>query len=175
MFNAPIPGESLTTAPKKYPWERPPEFVDPEDTIQFYLNKLVKADAMEGIMDAIEVGMTIKDTVEGILRMGVANGLHTVDVSLIIAPVLHEFIVGFAKELGIEYDEGFEDKAKMSKEREAKTYLKTKLRLEKQMSKGKGKMPTPRQEVKEEYTKEDLMEPETIPQEEPKGLLVRRK
>lgn len=175
MFNAPIPGESLTTAPKQYAWERPPEIVDPEYAIQFYLNKMVKPDVMEGLMDALEMGMTVKDLTEGMLRMGVSNGIHTIDAGLIIAPVIHEFVVSFAKELGIEYDEGFEDKEKMKKDREAKTYLKTKLRLEKQMSKGKGNVPTPRQEVKEEYTKEDLMEPEAIPQEEPKGLLVRRK
>lgn len=175
MFNAPIPGESLTTAPKQYAWERPPEIVDPEDAIQFYLNKMVKPDVMEGLMDALEMGMTVKDLTEGTLRMGVSNGMHTIDVGLIIAPVIHEFIVGFAKELGIEYDEGFEDKEKMKKDREAKTYLKTKLRLERQMAKGKGRVPTPRQEVKEEYTEEGIMEPEVQPQEEPKGLLVRRK
>lgn len=175
MFNAPIPGESLTTAPKQYPWERPPEFVDPEDAIQFYLNKLVDPSRMEGLMDALELGMTVKDTIEGLLRMGVANGLHTIDVSFIIAPVLHEFVVGFAQELGVDYDEGFEDKVQMKKDQEAKTYLKTKKRLEKMMAKGSGSMPKPSQATKEEYTKEDLMEPETVPQEESKGLLVRRK
>ena len=28
MFDAPIPGQSLTTEPKNYPWERPPEMSD---------------------------------------------------------------------------------------------------------------------------------------------------
>lgn len=176
MFNAPIPGESLTTAPKQYPWERPPEFVDPEDALQFYLNKLNDPDRMEGMMDALEIGMTVKDLVEGLMRMGVANGMHTIDVGLIIAPVIHEFVVGFAKELGVEYDEGFENKEQMKKEREARTYIKTKKRLERQLAKGgKIEMPNASTTVKEEYTKEDLMEPEAVPQEQPKGLLARRK
>ena len=25
MFNAPVPGESLTDEPRNYPWENPPE------------------------------------------------------------------------------------------------------------------------------------------------------
>ena len=41
--------------------------------------------------------------------MGVSDGIHTVDVSLLIAPVLHEFIKGHADRAGIDYNEGFEE------------------------------------------------------------------
>jgi hypothetical protein len=111
---------------------------DPEDVIQMYLMKLTEPKRMEGIMDALEIGMTVKNIVEGVLRVGVANGIHTVDVSLLTAPVLHDYIVGVADELGIDYDEGFEDKEAEKKAVENKTYLKTKVRLEKAMQKNKG-------------------------------------
>ena len=45
--------------------------------------------------------------VEGILRSAVMEGVHSIDVSLIIAPALHEFIKNFADEAGVDYDEGF--------------------------------------------------------------------
>lgn len=177
MFNAPIPGESLTKPPKQYAWERPPEMVDPEDVLQYYLGRLVKPEVMEGIMDALELDMTIKDLTEGMLRMGVANGLHTIDVSLIVAPVIHDFIKSAADDLGVEYDEGWEDKVQVEKDRKAKTYIKTKKRMEKMMKRGDFKNATATQMTKDNYEEEgDLMEPETIPEEAPsKGFIARRK
>lgn len=174
-FDAPIPGESLTGAPKQYPWERPPEMNDPEEVIQFYLNKMVKPDVLEGLMDALEVDITVKDLTEGTLRMGVANGLHSIDVSLIIAPVIHEFIVSAAQELGIEYDEGFVDVKAKKKDEEAKRYLKAKKRLEKMALKGGGSVPKPSAETVEQYKEEDFQEvPEEPVKQAPKGLLERR-
>lgn len=177
MFNAPIPGQSLTTPPKQYAWERPPEMVDPEDVIEFYIGRMNKPEVMEGLMDALELDITVKDLTEGMLRTGVANGLHTIDVSLIVAPVIHDFIVGFADDLGIDYDEGFEDKAQKEKDQKAKTYIKTKKRVEKLMQRGAMEAPTPSKSTVESYEKEgDLMEPETMMQEEaPKGFISRRK
>ncbi len=172
MFNAPIPGESLTKAPKQYPWERPPEMVDPEEVLQTYVRKLNEPDRMEGLMDALEVGFPLKDLVEGLLRTGVANGIHTVDVSLIVAPVIHDYIKSFADELGVEYDEGFEDKEQVKKDREARTYLKTKVMLEKKMQ--SRKIPKASAETIKEY--EDIMEPEVPMEEEakPQPLIARR-
>jgi hypothetical protein len=171
MFNAPIPGESLTKAPKQYPWERPPEKSDPEEVLQAYVRKLNEPDRMEGIMDALEVGLPLKDLVEGLLRTGVSNGIHSVDVSLIVAPVIHEYIKSFADELGVEYDEGFEDKEQVKKDRKARTYLKTKLMLEKKMK--ARKIPKASTETIKEY--EEVMEPE-VPMEEakPEPLIARR-
>ena len=33
MFNAPIPGMSLTTEPKGRPWENPPQYDDVDDVV----------------------------------------------------------------------------------------------------------------------------------------------
>jgi hypothetical protein len=46
---------------------------------------------------------------EGLLRGAVLDGRHSIDVSLIIAPVIHEFIKTTADRVGIDYDEGFPD------------------------------------------------------------------
>lgn len=173
MFNAPIPGESLTKPPRSYPWERPPEMNDPEEVLQTYVRKLNEVDRMEGLMDALEVGFPLKDLVEGLIRTGVANGIHTIDVGMIIAPVIHDYIKSFADELEIEYDEGFEDKEQIQKERKARTYLKTKMMLEKKM-KAK-KISKPSRETQEAYDEEPMEAEEMMPEEEmPKGLIARR-
>lgn len=173
MFNAPIPGESLTKPPRSYPWERPPEMNDPEEVLQTYVRKLNEVDRMEGLMDALEVGFPLKDLVEGLIRTGVANGIHTIDVGMIIAPVIHDYIKSFADELEIEYDEGFEDKEQIQKERKARTYLKTKMMLEKKMKAKKISKPSP--ETQEAYDEEPMEAEEMMPEEEmPKGLIARR-
>lgn len=109
-FQAPIPGQSLTTPPGNFPWERPPEITDPEEVIQMYLTKLSDKERTEAILDLVELDTDIRTITEGILRAGVAGGIHSIDISLIVAPVIHEFIKQSADAAGLEYDEGFEDK-----------------------------------------------------------------
>ena len=64
---------------------------------------------MEDMLEFIEGGVDIRTIVEGILRGAVLNGVHSIDVSLIIAPVLHEFIRGLPLAAGIDFEDGFED------------------------------------------------------------------
>ena len=109
-FQAPIPGQSLTGAPGNYPWERPPEITDPEEVVQMYLTKLSDKEKTEAILDLVEMDTDIRTITEGILRAGVAGGVHSIDASLIVAPVIHEFIKQTADVAGVEYDEGLEDK-----------------------------------------------------------------
>jgi hypothetical protein len=46
--------------------------------------------------------------------------MHSIDVALIIAPVIHEFIKQAAAAAGIEADDGFEDKAAEENYRKAR-------------------------------------------------------
>ena len=59
-FNAPIPGESLTTSPDmQKSWERPPRFTDPDDCMEnIYLeaDKEGKARASECVPTPMVVG-----------------------------------------------------------------------------------------------------------------------
>jgi len=109
MRDAPIPGESLTSPPKNYPWERPPEITDPEQVIQMHLIRLQDKDRMESVLDALEFGaIDLYSLVKGLMRSAVANGIHTIDTGLIAAPVVHEYIKRTADAVGIDYDEGIE-------------------------------------------------------------------
>lgn len=109
MFNAPIPGQSLTSEPKNYPWENPPEFPAPEDALMWHMDRLQKPKKIESIAGLLTLGLDVVTMTEGILRGAVAEGRHTVDVSLIIAPVIHEYIVGVAEAADLEFDEGLEE------------------------------------------------------------------
>jgi len=64
---------------------------------------------MEDALHFLEFGLDLVTLVEGILRSAVMEGIHTIDTSLTIAPIIHEFIKGYADEAGIDYEEGFDD------------------------------------------------------------------
>lgn len=108
LFSAPIPGQSLTTEPKSRPYERPPEITDPEDALRLHLTRLNDVERLDTAMMLLDKGVDVRSLTEGILRSAVAEGIHSIDVSLIIAPTVHEFIADVADEVGIEYKTGFE-------------------------------------------------------------------
>ena len=109
ITNRPIPGQSLTTTPKNAQYEQPPLIVDPEEALQLHLKRLSKPRSMEDILEFIDTGVDVRTIVEGILRGAVLNGIHSIDVSLIIAPVIHEFVRGLPLAAGIDFEDGFED------------------------------------------------------------------
>jgi hypothetical protein len=117
-LNGPIPGQSLTTEPKNFPWERPPEIVDPEEAIQMHIVRLSDPEMLGDVLDILEFEeIDIQTLVVGMMRGAVANGIHSIDVGMMVAPVVHEFIKQAAKAAGIDAEDGFEDKeAKKEKE-----------------------------------------------------------
>lgn len=164
QFNGPIPGQSLTTPPKNFPWERPPEIVDPEEAIQMHITRLSDPDLLEDALNLLEFeDLDIQTVVKGIMRGAVANGIHSIDVALLAAPVVHEFLKQAAKAVGIDAEDGFEDKA-AKKQRD--DYVVS--NRAKKMLKEMGAKP-------KEVAKE--VEMEEAPEEEapvaPKGLMAR--
>lgn len=168
MFDRPIPGQSLTTPPRNAPYERPPEVVDPEKALQIHLDRLTDPDRMEDALYFLEIGVDLVTLVEGILRSAVMNGIHTVDVSLIIAPVIHEYIKSTADAMGVEYEEGFENK----EGRKQRSYARNATLAEKKMSKMGVK---PNAVTEQNREPKVTQEPEQMVQEEqPMGLMARR-
>ena len=104
-FEAPIPGQSLTGEPRQYPWESPPELDKVEDVIKFYIDKLSSQEVMDDLFIALDEGFPLNILVKSILTTGVMEGVHSIDVSMIVAPVLHEYILGAAKIQGVKVKE----------------------------------------------------------------------
>jgi len=162
MFNAPIPGQSLTTEPKGFPWERPPEITDPEEAIQMHLARISEPEMFDGILDLIEVDdLDLKSITTGIMRGAVSKGMHSVDVALLVAPVVHEFIKQGAIAYGLNPDDGFENKEEKTEYKKVKTSG-----LAKKMLK---EMPPA---VAVETTQEKPVEKQVV-KEKPKGLMSR--
>jgi len=163
MFNGPIPGESLTKESKSVPWEQPPKTSDPETALNAHLDRLTKSGLIDDALKLMELGFPIKAMTESILTGAVMHGMHSIDVSLIIAPAIQEYLVSMAKEAGIDYVTGFE-KGKDTKERDH-----VKAMIEKKLSKDEESPEedsleakagvTEDTEASEENPKEDKAEP----------------
>ena len=168
MINGPIPGESLTKEPKNYAWERPPEVTDPEEAIMMHISRLQNEDRMNTVLDALEFGMVdLQTLVKGIMRSAVANGVHTIDVGLIAAPIVHEYIKQTADALDIEYDDGINIDKKREKDSQMRTALMARKKL-KSMDITPSKT-FERDDVVEDNAAETVMEVENVQETKPKG------
>jgi hypothetical protein len=165
-FDRSIPGQSLTTTPKNAPYERPPEIADPELAIQVHLAKLTDPEIMGDAMFFLEMGVDIVTLTEGILRSAVMAGVHSVDVSLIAAPVIHEYIKSTADQLGVKYEEGFEDKEEAKRVKYARNAM-----LAKDKLKEMGIVPEETAAQIDMSAGEEVME--EMPEEAPRGLMAR--
>lgn len=165
-FERPIPGQSLTAEPKSQPFERPPEVTDPIEALDLHMDNLSKPGAMEDALYFLDYGLDLVTLVEGILRSAVMEGVHNIDVSLIIAPALHEFIKNFADEAGVDYEEGFTNK----REEKALTYRRDVQAAKKMLARAKNE-----EEPKRDPLPVMMAEEEQSMQEEPPktGLMAR--
>lgn len=173
MFNAPIPGESLTTEPKNMPYERPPEIADPIEALDKHIESLSREEAMEDALFFLEMGVPLTNLTEGILRSAVMEGIHSVDVSLIIAPVVHEFIRKHAIAADIDFTEGFDDQEQNEAIRYERDSLRAKNMLRQLREQGGDIPEEPEMMMEKEAPEEEELMIEEEPTETPKGLMAR--
>lgn len=96
-LSAPIPGESLTREPGNSPWEQPPQYTDPNQVLGFYFQRIEDEEFMDDLLFILDKGMPLSVFVESMMTMGVMEGIHTIDVSMLVAPIIHEYILNLAK------------------------------------------------------------------------------
>ena len=157
MFERPIPGQSLTAESRSQAFERPPEITDPIEALDMHIENLSKEGAMEDVLYFLEFGVDLVTLVQGILRSAVMEGIHSIDISLIIAPVLHEHIKGFADVAKLDYDEGFdnqEGKKALAYKRDVARAKKMMKKLEEE-GKAEVSVPEPMEEPKPEIEKQE--------------------
>lgn len=109
MFDGPVPGESLTAEPGSKPWERPPEFEDAEDALQYHIERFQNPKRVDALAEVVSSGMPLKAVVSGMVMNEAGKGIHTTHVGRIIAPVIHEYLAGTLRKVGVDFDEGIEN------------------------------------------------------------------
>ena len=188
VFSAPIPGQSLTDTPKNYPWERPAEITDPREAIKFHLDGINKPEALDNIIEMLQIGIPVNALSKTALTTAQMEGIHSVDVSLIIGDVIKEELISIAEEAGIDYvtgDEPSKIDTKEKEEQEILTLLRKKIDEADEMDAGVEMMQQtadmmdseeePQEkdiEAEAEPMMMDQEEEQTMPQE-PRGLMAK--
>ena len=127
-FGAPIPGQSLFTTPKDRPWENPSELDTVDQALGYYFTNLRDADIIDDIMTVVDMGIPLEPIVKTLYISSVMNGIHNLDVGLIVAPVLTEFLAAVAKSYEIDFNYTSVDPQEQRKEKEQRK-VETMLRL----------------------------------------------
>jgi hypothetical protein len=91
--------------PGNQPWEQPPLYSDNNQAIAFHLKNFNKEDKMEDLLFLMEQGAPLQGLVESVMTMGVMHGVHTLDTSTLISPVIHQYLKESADAAGIKYKE----------------------------------------------------------------------
>jgi hypothetical protein len=107
-FSSPTPGMSLTTEPGNRPWEKPPKYADAEDALGFYIEQLTNPERINTLFDVLERNFPITTLVDSMVITGVMQGLHTIDVGVLIAPALFQLIIGLADISEVDYKSGID-------------------------------------------------------------------
>ena len=93
-FNAPIPGESLTTSPDmQKAWERPPKYVEQEKAIEAIYMELTDEDTLRKLIMMINDGTPLDEIAQVTLYKGYTEGLFSPDLMImLIEPTLYLLI-----------------------------------------------------------------------------------
>ena len=160
-IDGPIAGQSLTFELGNRPWQNPPQFNTVEETLEYYIPRFLDSNISEQLMDVIEMGIPLTTIANAMQTGGVMQGYHTLDVGILVIPVLVEMMAFLAEEAGIEYRVGTEDDRLKKTSFNDSTIALAKKRFKEKMSE---------KEKVEDNIKKDVVE-ET---EEPQGLMARR-
>lgn len=108
MIDAPIAGQSLTAELGNRPWQKPAQYTTVEEALDFYIPRLTDVDMQDDLMNVIELGIPLTTIADALQSGGTMDGKHTIDVGILIIPVLIETLAYLAEEQGVEYVTGTE-------------------------------------------------------------------
>jgi hypothetical protein len=93
-FNAPIPGESLTTAPDMpKAWERPPQYTSQDKAMEAIYMEITQEDSLRKLINIINDGIPLDEIAQVILYKGYTEGKFSPDLMLLlIEPTLYLLI-----------------------------------------------------------------------------------
>ena len=109
LFNGPIPGESLTVEPGNYPWEQPPLHADPMDALEYHMEQLTDETVTDNVLGMLDLGVPASLVANTMLSSAVMNGIHSVDVKMLLKPILMMQIKALGDVAGIDYKDTMDD------------------------------------------------------------------
>jgi hypothetical protein len=161
-FDAPIPGMSLTHELGARPWQSPPQYSTVDDTIDYYLERMSTDEFESQLIDVLRMDVPVTVISDTIIQSSVMEGVHTIDVGVLVAPILVEFIMLIGDSEGVEYITGLDEDAQGPTQAMVNRAISDLRKARKENDKGAEEEPKVVEQPKEEI------------KEEPSGLMARR-
>ena len=164
LFDAPIAGQSLTAELGARPWQQAPQYSTVEEAFEYYAKKLTDPAINDSLLDTLEMGTPVAPVAEILVQSGAMEGKHSIDVSILMLPVLMELIAYVADEAGIEYDMGTPDGINQDVISEGTIAV------------AASKIKSKSQSIDISKEEEPMVDPEAVSEEspQPSGLMARR-
>jgi len=90
LLDTPIPGQGMTAPLGGRPWQQPPKFSTAEKAFAFYAERLTQENQTDQLLNLIELGVPLDTLADSLQLGGVMQGLHSVDVGILISPAIIE-------------------------------------------------------------------------------------
>lgn len=107
--NGPIPGENYTSNTKNYPWHRPPDHTKMDDMIVATMKQLTTREGTYGLLDSLEMGVSVVQAATMFVISGVGAGKWQVDHAILLAGPVAKIMQIMADGAKIKYQMGLED------------------------------------------------------------------
>ena len=100
-FNRPVPGHSLTDTPGSRRYENPAMFANPDDAVDFIVDKIMQPENQARFQKLMFAGMSVEEIVNTIGLGGFAGGVMTPDVSELVKTPIALVLINMALESDI--------------------------------------------------------------------------
>ena len=102
-LDTPIPGQSLTAPFADRPWQNPPQLSTVNEAMEHYIPMLTNKETLPQLLNILEIGIPITTIADSLMLANVMEGIHSVDVGILIIPFIVEMLQFIAESQGVEY------------------------------------------------------------------------
>lgn len=108
-FDRPIPGMGMTFEVGSRPWQTPPELTTVEQATDYYVERMGSDEFKAQLADVMEMGVPLTTLANTIQLASVMEGIHSVDVGMLLIPIIVEIMITIADSQGVKYQTGMEN------------------------------------------------------------------
>tara|TARA_A100000172_G_scaffold73762_2_gene55495 strand:- start:434 stop:931 length:498 start_codon:yes stop_codon:yes gene_type:complete len=108
-FDRPIPGMSLTHELGARPWQQPADIPNVDDAAEYYITQIADDAFAKNLIHTMKTGVPLTTIANSLQLAGVMEGKHSVDVGILMIPVIMETMMLIGDAAGVDYDTGLAD------------------------------------------------------------------
>ena len=107
-LDAPIPGEGLTHELGDRPWQKPAQLTNVDEVMPFYREKILDEEFIPQLLQVIELGIPLTTIANAMQSAAVMEGVHSIDVGILMLPIVVELLKFVAEKNNVKYVTGME-------------------------------------------------------------------